>query len=165
MSISKRIQHESEQLVARHGKLIRFLCLRASYGQDIYYRDLLQECYLMLISRMEERKPGMSELRERAWVYWCCRDAIARFRNNERRSPSRLPAGWLPATRVAPCEVTQNTIDDLASCLNGAERLCFLRMAAGVPDAEIEKEFGITHHHLLQLRHTIKKKLQQYIQQ
>ncbi len=165
MTIDKHIQHETEQLVARYGKLIRFLCLRASYGQEAYYCDLLQECYLMLINKMGERKPGMSELHERAWVYWCCRDAIARFRNHEKRFPSVLPAELLPDTREAPCEVTQNSIDDLASCLKGTERLCFLRMASGVSDEEIEKEFGITHHHLLQLRHTIKKKLQQYIKQ
>ena len=77
MTINRHIQREAERLVAKYGKLIRFLCLRASYGQDVYYCDLLQECYLMLINRLEERKPGMSELQEHAWVYWCCRDAIA----------------------------------------------------------------------------------------
>ena len=76
-----------------------------------------------------------------------------------------LPAELLPDTREAPSVVTQNIIDDLASCLKGTERLCFLRMANGLSDEEIEREFGISHHHLLQLRHTIKKKLEQYIKQ
>ena len=165
MTINRHIQRDAERLVAKYGKLIRFLCLRASYGQDVYYCDLLQECYLMLINRLEERKPGMSELQEHAWVYWCCRDAIARFRNHAKRFPSVLPAELLPDTREAPSVVTQNIIDDLASCLKGTERLCFLRMANGLSDEEIEKEFGISHHHLLQLRHTIKKKLEQYIKQ
>ena len=70
MHNEEQLCREFEKLVGRHRKLIRFLCQGASYGQEIYYKDLMQECYVMLLKKMSELEPGTSELKERAWVFW-----------------------------------------------------------------------------------------------
>ena len=163
MRSEEQLCREFEQLVGRHRKLIKFLCLRASYGQELYFQDLMQECYLTLLKKMPELKAGTSELRERSWVFWCCRDAIARYRYQLKRFPGFLNEKLMADIGEVPGEVTQLTIDDLAACLDGIERRCFLLMAAGASDQEIERELGLKHSSLFQMRYTIKKKLQQYM--
>ena len=165
MHNEEQLCREFEQLVGRHGRLIKFLCLRASYGQEIYYKDLMQECYMMLLTKMPELKSDASEMRERAWVFWRCRDAIARYRYQLKCFPGFLNEELLVDIMKTPDEVTQLTIEDLAACLDGTERRCFLLMAGGASDEELEQELGLKHSSLLRMRHTIKKKLQQYIKQ
>ena len=65
-------------------------------------------------------------------------------------------------TQPAPREVTRLTIDELAANLNGTERRCFLLMAEGADDKELERELGLKHRSVVQMRHNIKKKLQKY---
>lgn len=164
MHNEEQLCREFEKLVGRHRKLIRFLCQGASYGQEIYYKDLMQECYVMLLKKMSELEPGTSELKERAWVFWRCRDAITRYRYQLKRVPGFYIEEMLADTREAPDEVTQLTIDDLAACLAGTERRCFLLMAAGTPEQEIERELGLKHSSFLRMRHLIKKKIQKYME-
>lgn len=163
MSNEEQIKKEFEQLINRHRKLINFLCLRASYGREAFHQEFMQECYLMLLDQMGTLKSGKSELYERAWVYWKCRDAISRYRYREKRFPQTMPDNLLVDVLEAPREATQLTVEDLASCLDGTERRCFLLMAAGATDDQLEKELGLRHSSVLQMRHTIKKKLKQYI--
>ena len=165
MSNNEHLKKEFKQLIGRHRKLIEFLCQKASYGNEIYYFDLLQECYIKLLNGLPGKKAGISQPHERAWVFWQCRDAIARYRYQEKRFLQLLHDSMPPDTHVASDEVSQLTVDDLASCLGDTERRCFLLMADGRPDEEIEEELGLKHKSFIQMRHEIKKKLQQYLKQ
>lgn len=162
MHDEKQLRKDFDRLVGRHKRLIKFLCQRASYGQEAYCSDLMQECYLTLLNRMVDKEMGWSEQRERVWVYWQCRSAIDCYR----RKQSFI--AWLPLsnemadTQPAPREVTRLTIDELAANLNGTERRCFLLMAEGADDKELERELGLKHRSVVQMRHNIKKKLQKY---
>jgi RNA polymerase sigma factor (sigma-70 family) len=161
----EHIKKAFDQLVGRHRKLIEFLCLKASYGQEVYYRDLLQECYLSLLKHLAERKDSMSELNEDAWVFWVCRAAITRYRRSLKLFPETLYTDFLADLRQAPDEVSQLTVDDCLSCLSGAERRCFLLMLDGASLEELQQQLGLKRRSVIQLRHNIKKKLQQYIKQ
>lgn len=165
MSDSEHLKKVYEQLVCRHRKLIEFLCQRASYGNETYYLDLLQECYMMLLRCLPNKKAGISQPHERAWVFWRCRDAIARYRYQEKRFLRLLRDSMSSDTSVAHSEVSQLTIDDLASCLSDAEQRCFHLMAAGASDKEIEQQLDLQHRSLIQMRHEIKKKLHKYLEQ
>lgn len=158
----EQICREFDQLIGRHRKLIEFLCVKASYGQDIYYLDLMQECYVALLEHLSERESGMSELRERSWVFWQCRAAIARYCRGVKRFPKLLRDDMLADAGVATHEVTQLTIDDLAACLDGTERRFFLLLAAGASNEELEQKLGLKHQSVIQMHHNVKKKLQQY---
>ena len=155
------IYREFDQLVGRHRKLIEFLCLRASHGQEIYYADLTQECYIALLNHLSERPPSTSEAHERAWVYWRCRSAITRYHRSIKNLHLHLDQ-TLADTLEAPSEVTSLTLDDLAACLNDTERRCFLLMAAGLDEEELARELRIKRRSVVQLRHNIKKKLQKH---
>ena len=165
MHDEEQIRREFDQLVGRHRKLIELLCLQASYGQEVYYRDFLQECYVSLLTYLSEHQDSMTELREQSWVFWQCRAAITRYRRSLNHFPKLLRDDVLSDTCLAPEEVSQLTVDDLVSCLDDTERRCFLLMAAGASNEEIEQQLGLKHRSVIQIRHNIKKKLQQYIKQ
>ena len=156
---------EYDQLIERHKKLINFLCLRASYGQKVHYSDLVQECYIELLKCLSERTADLSATPENIWVYWKCRSAITRYRRSVQQLPQMMHDVNEADSMVSDGAVTQLTVDDLAACLDGVERHCFLLMADGADDEELERELGIKHRSLIQLRHNIKKKLQQYLMQ
>lgn len=159
----EHIRREFDQLIGRHRKLIEFLCLRASYGQEPYCLDLMQECYVALFEHLSGREPGMSELRERSWVFWQCRAAIARYRRGVKRFPKLLRDDLLADAGMATHEVTQLTIDELAACLDGTERRFFFLLAAGASYEELEQTLGLKHQSVIQMHSNVKKKLQQYI--
>ena len=60
---------------------------------------------------------------------------------------------------TATHEVTQLTVDELASYLAGTERRCFLLMVEGVDDAELARRLNIKPSSLRQLKYKIKKTL------
>jgi len=161
MSGRKQIIKEYNQLVGRHKRLIEFMCQRASYGQDIYYYDMLQECYEEILTHMLEQR----KVSEGLWVYMQCRHAITRYRRSVKHIPQMLYNLAMVENEEAYLEVSQLTVDDFAACLNGAERRCFLLMASGATDEEIEQKLNIKHRTLIQMRSNIKKKLKKYIMQ
>jgi len=164
MPNEEQLKKEFVELIGRHRKLIEFLCLRASYGQENYYRDFMQECYIKLLVAMSDRKSAMSEPHEKIWVYWQCRDAISRFRNGLKRFPKLLHDDLFADSLEASREVSQLTIDDLSVCLDDTERHCFFLMASALPDDEIEHEMELSHSDLLLMRHKIKKKIHHFLE-
>ena len=154
-----------EQLVGRHRKMIEILCQRASYGWDDTYRDLVQECYVALLEHLHKRSSDISELYEGAWVYWRCRGAITRFRRAREQHLQPMSDDALPDTETSTHEVTQMTFDELTAGLSPSERRVFALMADGVSDEEIARQMGVKIHTVSQMRHNIKKKLQQYLKQ
>lgn len=161
----KYSREEFDRLIERHRGLVEFLCRRASYGRAEYSADLVQECYVTLLDGMERRKAGMSEMKERAWVYWQCRGAITRYWRGEQRYLRMLIDKGEHGDATSTHEVTALTAEDLMSCLEEKERRCFLLMAAGRSEKEIEKELGLKHRSLVQMRHNIRKKIQEYLKQ
>lgn len=161
MSDKKHIIKEYYLLIERHRKLIEFMCQHASYGQDIYYYDMLQECYEEILTHMLEQR----KVSEGLWVYMQCRHAITRYRRSVKHIPQMLYNLAKVENEEADLEVSQLTVDDFAACLNGAERRCFLLMASGATDEEIEQKLNIKHRTLIQMRSNIKKKLKKYIMQ
>lgn len=164
--------HEREQeyrefdlLVGRHGKFISFLCQRWSYGQKTCCHDLMQECYISLLEHLPERKADSPRQSELAWVYWRCRHAISHYRQRQRTPATIALTGELADSLAAGSEVTQMTVDELAACLSGKERRCFLLMADGFGDEEIEHMLELKHRSMIQMRHNIKEKIRKHIEQ
>ena len=156
---------EFKRLTNRHRDFIEQLCQRASYGQPVYCRELIQECYLELMEQMPGRKSDDSSGNERIWVYRRCRYAIKRYWRLAKHFPMLLPVDQLATNSQAPHEVSSLTIDDLAACLDGTEQKCFRLMADGTSDKEIERILQVKHHTLIQIRHEIKIKLKKYMEQ
>lgn len=76
MQDEEQIKKEFEQLMVRHGKIVEFLCRRASYGREVICQELVQECYVALLRHLMERRVEGMEKGERAWVSMQCRSAI-----------------------------------------------------------------------------------------
>ena len=163
MSDEQQIIKEYDQLIGRHKKLIEFMCQRASYGQDIHYSDLIQECYIEILTHMLGKRIKRLEIRESLWVYMQCRHAITRYRRAVKKFPKVIHDMKVVENTEAYHEVSKLTVDDLAACLDGAERRCFLLLASGIPDEEIEQKLNIKHRTLIQMRYNIKRKLKKYI--
>lgn len=161
----KETYKELRQFEEKYRKLIAFLCQRASYGREICCREMIQECYLNLLQHMSELEPGMSPQREAAWVYRRCRNTISVFRRKIKDDSFAPITDELVDTVPAMSEVTQLTVDELASCLQGPEKQLFLLMVDGADDEELERVLGVKHRTVVQMRHNIKKKLQKYIEQ
>ena len=156
-----RIDKEDKLFLERHKWIIERLCLRASYGRDSHYCDMMQECYLTLLRRLPGRKKKMSEMLERAWVYWQCRSAIDCYRR-KLRCLTWVPLAEAEETATASSERMTLVVEDIAAGLKGKERECFLLMAAGATDKELEQKLGLKHRSVVQMRHNIKKKIQEY---
>ena len=104
MPDTERIIQEFDQLVSRHGKLILFLCQRASYGRVGMCSELRQECYAELLLRLAERGTALEGTREKAWVYGRCRVAIDRYLRHLRHlSTLPFPEG-MEEMLAAPAE-------------------------------------------------------------
>ena len=153
---------ELYKLMERHGKFVEFLCRWESYGREQWCADLMQECFLELMRRLPERDARWGEAHEKAWVYWRCRAVFVAYRRKQKRMGVVPISSELEEALTASSEVTRLTVDDLAACLDGPERQCFLLMAEGLSDEEIERRLGLKHRTLIQMRHNIKKKLHQY---
>lgn len=165
MRDEEQLYKEFDQLIGRHRRLIRFLCQRASYGREANCRDLIQECYVAMLKHLPGREPDQSGRREFWWVYWQCRSAIDCYRRKMQRIIEVPLNGEFADTRPAASEVTRLTVDELAACLDGKERIFFLLMADGADDEELGQVLGLKHRSVVQMRHNIKKKLQKYIEQ
>lgn len=150
-------------LIERHRKLIETLCLKASYGHPAQFCDMRQECYLEILTHMAEKEIPLSRPRERVWVYWQCRHAITRFLRDLKHFPVPFGNENPEETLKAKPQLSAIDINDFAALLRGTERRCYLMMVDGATDKEIEQALGLKHRSLIQMRHNIKKKLQQYI--
>lgn len=159
-----QLQREFDQLIHRHRKLVDFLCHTASYGQERYYRELLQDCYIALLEGLSRRSPRPG-LPGTTWVYWQCRGAITSYKRRLRKIAEVPLSDTMVDSLTATHEATDLTIDELASCLDGTERQAFRLMAQGISDEELAKALALSHRSVIQMRHNIKKKLEQYIQQ
>ena len=162
----KRLCHEFDLLVERRGKLIELLCQRASYGRRDYYSEMKQECYMEILAHLERRLAATErQMPEPQWVWGQCRSAISHYKRSL-RFRSTLPLGDRePPGAVVTHEVTQLTVDELAACLRGAERRCFLLMADGADDAELMRQLRLKPDSLRQLKYNIRKTLYEYIKQ
>lgn len=165
MQDEERIKKEFEQLMVRHGKIVEFLCRRASYGREVICQELVQECYVALLRHLMERRVEGMEKGERAWVSMQCRSAIDSYRRKRKRADIVSVHDGMEELLTATHEVTGLTVDELAASLEGAERRCFLLMAEGLSDEELERELGLKHRSVIQMRHNIRKKLEQNIKQ
>ena len=165
MSYEEQLKKEFDRLVGQHINIIEKMCLRASYGQVVYYRDLMQECFVALLMHLPEKKAGMPLWEEKGWVYWKCRAAIKDYLSLFQRVAHEPITDILSDTLADAPAVTRLTVDDLAACLDGVERRFFMLMADGADDKELESRLGLTHRTVVQMRHNIKKKIEQYIQQ
>lgn len=155
---------EYDAMVERHRRFILVMCQRASYGREWLCRELLQECYVELLKRMPELAPTRGGREELRWVYGRCRVAITRYRRRVARW-SELPLTAVLAESVAGGgEVNRLTVDELASCLDGAERRMFMMLSEGADDGEIARVLGLKRRTVVQMRHNIKKKLIKYIE-
>ena len=163
MPDTERIIQEFDQLVSRHGKLILFLCQRASYGRVGMCSELRQECYAELLLRLAERGTALEGTREKAWVYGRCRVAIDRYLRHLRHlSTLPFPEG-MEEMLAAPAETPQQVAADFAATLGEAERRFFLLLAKGANDETLERTLGLKHRTVIQMKHNIKKKLKEYI--
>lgn len=162
---NENINREFDRLLERYGSLITLLCLRASFGNMRRYGELRLECFEELIYRLPERMEAPEAMPERQWVWWRCRNAIAHYLRRERfRAMLPLPAAEAVGG-TATHEVTQLTVDELASYLAGTERRCFLLMVEGVGDDELARRLNIKPSTLKQLKYKIKKTLYEKIKQ
>ena len=161
-----KLCHEFDLLLERHGKMIDFLCLRASCGRQGYYGELQQECYNEILSHLAQRLASQErQMPEPQWVWWRCRSAISHYQRSVRYRAMLLLHGREAEGGEATHEVTQLTVDELASYLAGTERRCFLLMVEGVGDAELARRLNIKPSSLRQLKHKIKKTLYEKIKQ
>lgn len=152
------------QLVERHGELIERLCRRASYGRMKVCREMVQECYIALVDHLGDC-PERGFAWERGWVLWQCRSAISRHRRSEKRHDWVPIDGKTAEALTASNPVTEGTFDELAAVLNDRERQFFALMVDGSSDEEMARRLGVTPRTVVQMRHGIKVKLQEYIKQ
>lgn len=162
----RRLSHEFDLLIERRRKLIEFLCLRASCGRQGYYRELKLECYKEILGHLGRRLAAPErQVPEAQWVWWQCRSAISHYRRSVRFRSTLLLGDQEPWGGEATHEVTQLTVDELAACLHGTERRCFLLMADGAADDELMRQLHLKPGSLRQMKYTIRKTLYKYIKQ
>lgn len=166
MDENEQLCREFDQLIARHRKFIDFLCKRASYGRPFHYQELMEECYVTLLKQLAVRTDGMSELHERAWVYWQCRRAITGYWRQIRRFLCELAGDAIGDESLAVThEVTGLTLEELGAYLSPAERRLLALLAEGVPDDELASRLRVKEQTVAQMRHNIKKKIKKYMEQ
>jgi len=165
MHNEKDIIGEFERLMTRRQQLVESLCFRASYGRFDYSRDLQQECYKELIHQLPQRMENPDGRSEKAWVYWCCRSAIGHYLRRLRFHTMLPLSDRVAEVGEATHEVTALTVDEMASCLSGVERRCFLLLAEGADDNELQRQLAVSHRSIVQMKSNIKKKLYEYLNQ
>jgi DNA-directed RNA polymerase specialized sigma24 family protein len=161
-----KLCHEFDLLLERHGKMIDFLCLRASCGRQGYYGELQQECYTEILSHLAQRLASQErQMPEPQWVWWRCRRAISHYQRSVRYRAMLLLHRREAEGGEATHEVTQLTVDELAACLHGDDRRCFLLMVDGASDDELRQLLHLKANSLRQMKSRIKKKLYEYLKQ
>lgn len=131
-----------DQMMERHKRLIRRLCVRYSEGDEQLCRDLMQEAVAGMWLRYSEREGRMWSGAQGAWVYWQTMHFVTHavrdwhLREREALQPE--------ADDDEVQESRESLIDELAAELQGRERQLLELMRQGYRYEEIAERMGVS---------------------
>jgi len=86
MTRSKDVRYERfDDLIERHGKLVRRLCWRHSSGSESVCEELVQDCYISIFLHITSLRSGANVLQEATWVVWQCWSVFSRWKRRRKR--------------------------------------------------------------------------------
>lgn len=140
----QHIKDRFESLEKRHRNFIRKLCWFYVHGDEDYFRQLLQEAYVVIYDRLPQLHADASWLQERRWVFWRCREAHTLF--NRTWASRCLPLGGAMADSLGndtSDEQHSETVDDLSVCLSERQKRLLDLYREGKSEEEIAAELHI----------------------
>ena len=132
-----------QQLLERHKRTIRRLCVLYSDGDEHLCRDLIQEAVAGMWTNFGERQARMWSSAQGAWVYWQTRHfvshAVRDWRLNERRA-----AGGSEEVAEQGEGAEDALVDELAAGLPSRERQLLELMRQGYRYEEIAERMDVS---------------------
>lgn len=145
-----------DQLMLRHGKMVRWMCWIYSGGDESRTADLVQEVLIGLWQCRETLRPGASEMQERAWVRWRGRSVLQHLGRRQRVETVAMPQQVLEAMDMeqeqSEAERQRELLYSLAGDLTEHERMVLDLLLENYSVAEIAERLGIKPQSVSQLK-------------
>ncbi len=137
------VEERFRQLLERHKRMIRRLCVLYSDGDEQLCRDLIQEAVAGMWLNFSVRQARMWSGAQGAWVYWQTRHFIFNAMRDWHLRERRAGCGGEKAKEEGHV-AEENLVDELAADLQGRERQLLELLRQGYRYEEIAAKMGVS---------------------
>ena len=132
-----------QQLMERHKRMIRRMCVLYSDGDEQLCRDLIQEAVAGMWLNFSERQTRMWSGAQGAWVYWQTRHYVSHAVRDWHLRERRAGCGG-EAAKEEGHVAEENLVDEFAADLQGRERQLLELLRQGYRYEEIAERMDVS---------------------